>query len=269
MSESTTSDAPLELGFRWWTFSGWAHLIGNTLLILANARDLGGLTFILLVANIALGIWILKYSRIAFTIATVLTINPIFWIINGIYLRNRWSHPVVLENQEKNKTDEMEVKHLESAEQRHASGPGQAGMEVHSFNHQEGDVAPSESSDEALWVAAMSEVDSESRRAGLWAKSFGESHGVEAAAKANYMVTRVAEMKSEIQSALRTAQQLRHQQLTESRIAQMNEEQKAYERLPKGKCPSCEQIIPLTSKECPKCQASFGEGATWRVKPLV
>lgn len=35
-----------------------------------------------------------------------------------------------------------------------------------------------------------------------------------------------------------------------------------------GMCPNCEQVIPLASAQCPHCQATFGEGAAWRVEPL-
>lgn len=35
-----------------------------------------------------------------------------------------------------------------------------------------------------------------------------------------------------------------------------------------GKCPSCDEKIPLLSQECPKCKAYFSHGAAWKVKPL-
>jgi len=34
-----------------------------------------------------------------------------------------------------------------------------------------------------------------------------------------------------------------------------------------GTCPNCSAEIPLSSKACPKCKASFEEGSTWRVEP--
>ena len=40
-------------------------------------------------------VMILKFNKYAFLVATVLTINPLLWIINGIYLKNRWDHPKV------------------------------------------------------------------------------------------------------------------------------------------------------------------------------
>lgn len=32
-----------------------------------------------------------------------------------------------------------------------------------------------------------------------------------------------------------------------------------------GKCPNCQSQIPLDSKNCPRCGASFEEGSAWRV----
>lgn len=39
------------------------------------------------------------------------------------------------------------------------------------------------------------------------------------------------------------------------------------ERLPKGECPNCERIIPLSSTECNHCGANFSAGSAWRVLP--
>lgn len=37
---------------------------------------------------------------------------------------------------------------------------------------------------------------------------------------------------------------------------------------PQGVCPSCKAHIPLSSEDCPKCNASFGVGSAWKVRPL-
>lgn len=36
----------------------------------------------------------------------------------------------------------------------------------------------------------------------------------------------------------------------------------------KGRCPSCEQVIPVDSATCPHCKADFGEFSTWKIAPL-
>ena len=37
-----------------------------------------------------LGVLVIKRSRVAFLFLTILSLNPIGWIINGIYLNRRW-----------------------------------------------------------------------------------------------------------------------------------------------------------------------------------
>lgn len=46
------------------------------------------------------------------------------------------------------------------------------------------------------------------------------------------------------------------------------EEQLAYDALPKGLCPNCKKRIPLESAGCPHCKALFENGAAWKVIPL-
>ena len=37
---------------------------------------------------------------------------------------------------------------------------------------------------------------------------------------------------------------------------------------PKGTCPNCSTVMPLTSQGCPKCGAIFEEGAVWKLVPV-
>lgn len=39
------------------------------------------------------------------------------------------------------------------------------------------------------------------------------------------------------------------------------------EKLPKGQCPNCQNVIPLSSAECKHCGANFDTGSSWRVLP--
>jgi uncharacterized membrane protein len=95
-----------KLGFYWWELQGWGGLILGNLLVLAyffpiifgSPDDLTKNIIIvasLIAINTILMIYILKYNKYAFLIATALSLNPITWIINGIYLKNRWEHPKV------------------------------------------------------------------------------------------------------------------------------------------------------------------------------
>ena len=88
------------LGFQWWNIWAWLNLtIGNlyilgylylyTMGVPSNFAIVG---IVFLVINTALMIMILKYNKYAFLIATIFS-SPLLWIINGIYLKNRWNHP--------------------------------------------------------------------------------------------------------------------------------------------------------------------------------
>ena len=84
-----------DIGFQWWTIWGWLGLtLGNlyTLGTLAEAKELAA---ILIVINTILMIFVLRFNKYAFLIGTIISLNPLLWIINGIYLKNRWSQPKV------------------------------------------------------------------------------------------------------------------------------------------------------------------------------
>lgn len=124
------------------------------------------------------------------------------------------------------------------------------------------------SSEEELWARALTEFDSQSRRPGLWARSFSESGGNEAAAKASYLGARVLELRIERQAALAEQERVAHQQVERERLAKLSEAERAYALLPKGQCPSCDAVLPLTTEECPKCTATFGPNSAWKLAPL-
>jgi hypothetical protein len=87
-----------DIGFTWWKAWGWLGLILGSVSIIASVAGSGGIgvwLLILLILNAVLMIMILKLNKYAFLIATVLSLNPIIWIINGISLKNRWKHPKV------------------------------------------------------------------------------------------------------------------------------------------------------------------------------
>lgn len=53
--------------------------------------------------------------------------------------------------------------------------------------------------EELMWASALTEFESNKRRAGLWAKSFAQAAGNDAQAKASYLEQRVAELQTEQQ----------------------------------------------------------------------
>lgn len=87
-----------ELGFVWWTTWAWLGLtIGNIFIFVAPPNEML-LSAIFVVLNSALMMLILTFNKYAFLAATVLSFNPLLWIINGVYLKRRWGHPKVNKN---------------------------------------------------------------------------------------------------------------------------------------------------------------------------
>jgi multisubunit Na+/H+ antiporter MnhC subunit len=118
-----------------------------------------------------------------------------------------------------------------------------------------------------LWAHALAEYDSGSRNQGLWARLFSESQGNETLVKANYLRIRVDEMQHVIsieKERVESAQKIAAAKEAELREA-MNAEQRAYDALPKGICPSCKSgILPVTTTTCPKCWASLGPESRYK-----
>jgi len=87
-----------DIGFQWWVVWAWLGLtLGNlyVLITLREIRELIGLAVIFIAVNSVLMIMVLKFNKYAFLIATILSLNPLLWIINGIYLKRRWKHPKI------------------------------------------------------------------------------------------------------------------------------------------------------------------------------
>jgi len=68
--------------------------LGN-LYMLGVLSEQVGLAVVLIIVNTVLMIMILKFNKYEFLIATIISLNPLLWIINVIYLKNRWNHQKV------------------------------------------------------------------------------------------------------------------------------------------------------------------------------
>lgn len=122
--------------------------------------------------------------------------------------------------------------------------------------------------DDEFWARALAEYESNARRPGLYARVFSQAQGNEAVAKASYLKHRVEEFSLEHQQRVRAQEQAEREAIEKARLSRLTEEQHAYDLLPKGNCPGCETVIPLSASECPKCRALFGPGSAWTVLPL-
>ncbi len=121
---------------------------------------------------------------------------------------------------------------------------------------------------EQLWARALAEFESQSRRPGLWAKSFSESGGNEPVAKAAYLASRVLELQREHQAIVDKQQEEERQRCREAEVARLSAEERACALQPKGRCPNsdCGAVMPITRKGCMKCGAIFGSGG-WKLIP--
>ena len=96
--EALKSRKQNEIGFQWWEIWAWLGLIFGNSYIWGVSHQVIEVAIIPIVINTILMIFVLKYNKYAFLIATVLSLNPLLWIINAIYLSNRWNHPKVNKN---------------------------------------------------------------------------------------------------------------------------------------------------------------------------
>lgn len=122
--------------------------------------------------------------------------------------------------------------------------------------------------DELFWAKALAEYESNARRPGLYARSFAQADGNESGAKATYIKHRAEELFLEHQEHVCSQKQAELEAMEKARLAALTEEERAYEMLPKGLCPNCKAVIPISAEECPRCRASFGSGSAWQVAPI-
>ena len=122
--------------------------------------------------------------------------------------------------------------------------------------------------DEVLWATSLAEFEGRERRPGLWAKSYSEAGGDELVAKAVYLKSRVRELQSEREKASAEQKRIDRQREARERLNKMSEEARIEALTPKGQCPNCDIVLPLTAEKCPKCAAMFGPSAAWKLIPV-
>lgn len=107
-------DKENEIGFAWWTTWGWLGLtFGNLYLIsIFSSYDKIGIGMFFI--NTFLMIAVLNYNKYAFLVATIISLNPLLWIINAIYLKNRWQHIKLKPDIEKRKYYQEHVNSMKS-----------------------------------------------------------------------------------------------------------------------------------------------------------
>ncbi|MFH2092566.1 MAG: hypothetical protein ABIJ31_09400, partial [Pseudomonadota bacterium] len=91
MDKSLHKKKPDVKSYKWGYFVGWMGILvaGTDVILLSNEVDavvIVTICFFVIITHC----FILFRNRWIWIIAIILQLNPILWIINGIYLRNRW-----------------------------------------------------------------------------------------------------------------------------------------------------------------------------------
>lgn len=158
-TQQKTQSPPL--GMTWWNIWGGLQFIGGFFVPVYFHRQMEGWIWLYVLFHIVLSLTLLAKNRWAFIIATVLTLNPLLWIINSIYLRNRWNHPQVIEQDHRRETSST----------------------------------PERIDERTLYAQVLDEIESGNIDRGLWAKTFAECNGDENRTQAKYLAYRVKEFK--------------------------------------------------------------------------
>lgn len=173
-----------DLSFRWWKIYGWLGLVVGvpySIVMGFSSHSLSGLFFLLAILTGFISVFILQYNRAAFLWATILSLNPLLWIINGVYLKNRWNHPAVLEGSLKIKESVPEIKPTEKSEAKD-SVPQPITRSV----------VPSDDD----FRLAGEEVDRGDYEKGLWERLYAETDGDLGKTRARYVGRRAAQIAS-------------------------------------------------------------------------
>jgi len=92
-----------EYGYRWWLMYSVMFILIYGLFMIGfwmgwfNIEENGIKGEFIAAVAVTLGVFLtwllslLSYSKTAFLLATFFSLNPILWVINGIYLKNRWN----------------------------------------------------------------------------------------------------------------------------------------------------------------------------------
>jgi hypothetical protein len=177
-----------ELGLTWWNVYSWLCIFGGTYLMISVATangsfgNSGAIMFwglFCVAINLMVGMFMLHYNRTAFLVMTILSLNPLVWIINGVYLKNRWNHPL--------------VKAGSTPERRATQQPVTAAPKKTDFTAPALSVQAPTNDD---YQYAAEELDTGNIDKGLWARLFSETDGDENRTRARYIKERVAMRKA-------------------------------------------------------------------------
>lgn len=173
-----------DLGFTWWLVWSWLNLgVGVPFVFMTLLDKKWVLTsMIFTLAYGAVCISMLKYNRYAFVAATVLSFNPVVWIINGIYVKNRWEHQKVIAGSVKGNTGTQKLS--KARESSNSTSAASASPVMKAIDE------PSNSD----YARIANEITSGNIDQGLWTRIFVETDGDENRTRARYIKARIASL---------------------------------------------------------------------------
>ncbi len=170
-----------DLGFTWWLVWAWLNLglgVPFVFMTLLDKKWVLASMFITLAYGV-ICISMLKYNRYAFVAATVLSFNPIVWIINGVYVKNRWEHQKVIAGSVKGSTGTQKISKARESSNGTSASPTPTMKAINE---------PSNSD----YARIADEITSGNIDQGLWTRLFVETDGDENRTRARYIKARIA-----------------------------------------------------------------------------
>jgi hypothetical protein len=189
------------LGFTWWKLWTWLWLtVGNlSIFLTAIAYQNLPVGILFVCAITVLCYYSLQLNRWAFIALTVFNINPITYIINGIYVYNRWNHSkVIAASSDDDKKTSGDKSNSSANENRFPIDVQIDRMSRPDATSRDSifDKELSDAEEEAMYEIAAKELTESTYQKGLWAKCFSEADGEENKAKALYLRRRAEFLKA-------------------------------------------------------------------------
>jgi len=82
----------IKIGFTWWKVWGTLGLLSSLVYMILSMTKGDSVEFMIAFFYVLATFFTLRMNKYAFLLLTAFSLNPLLWLINGIYLKNRWYH---------------------------------------------------------------------------------------------------------------------------------------------------------------------------------
>lgn len=143
---------------------------------------------VLTIIYYSLAILTLRRSRLAFLLLTIISINPILWIINGIYLKNRWIELSKKQNLVDISATDFSTESLKNNAENNIDDFQRSPPKENVISEKStSKISLSTNVSNDHFAQAYSELEDGKQDKGLWARCYAKTNGNEAQAKAAYL----------------------------------------------------------------------------------